>query len=140
MGKKIGFLIAAAASLIATSTNAQFGALLGMPSNGEAGGRYQSNNQIRTYIAAQPYDRIDLFAKVIVKAAEMTMDKGFPVFGVTKHKCSTVLVNRSPIMSTCYVIAIMLADGELAQARGKEKVQYYKVADVMAGIIERPSQ
>lgn len=70
----------------------------------------------------------------------MTRDRGYPTFGVTKYNCSTMLINGMPAAKSCYVIAIMLGDGEEAKPRGKRKVQYYKVSDVLAGAIARPEE
>ena len=123
----------------ATEANAQFGALLGkslgMPKEGEAGGSYQANNQIRTYISSRPYAQIDLYAKVIAKASEMTAAKGFPRFGVTKVNCSTMLMNGSPVADSCYVIAVMAMPDDVVEPRGKRPVQYYEVSEVRSGRI-----
>jgi hypothetical protein len=144
MKNKAVIALAALASILSTSANAQLASLLpgplGLPKSGEAGGVYQSNNQIRTYVTSGPHDGIDLYGKAILKAAEMTGAKGYPTFAVTKHNCSTLLVNNTPSASTCYVIAIMLNDGEKAEPRGKLPVQYYSVGDVMAGTIARPGE
>jgi hypothetical protein len=77
---------------------------------------------------------------VIIKAAEMTNAKAFPQFGVTKVNCSTMLMNGSPVAKSCYVIAVMLKEGEQAKPRGKRQVQYYNVSDVQAGRITLPSE
>jgi hypothetical protein len=143
MQKRIFAAIAVAACLVSTNANAQLlgglvGKALGMPALGEAAGAYQSNNQIRTYITTRPYSGIDLYAAVIVKAAELTKAKGFPIFGVTKSSCTTLLVNGARSADSCYVIAIMLNEGEKAKPRGKRTVRYYRVEDVQAGRIERP--
>jgi hypothetical protein len=67
----LGFCIVAL--LVSTSANAQFAGLLGkrfgLPPEGEVGGSYQSNNQIRTYITSEPYDNSLLYEKLITKAS-----------------------------------------------------------------------
>jgi hypothetical protein len=143
MRKQIAAAIVAAACTISADAHAQLlgsvvGKAMGMPEMGEAGGAYQKNNQIRTFITARPYSGIDLYAEVVIKAAEMTRAKGFPLFGVTKSKCTTALMGSTQIASSCYLIAIMLNEGEQAKPRGKIKVTYYKVDDVEAGTIARP--
>lgn len=144
MRSVIGIAAAAMLAITATSAHAQFGGLLGkiagLPPEGEAGGAYQPNNQIRTYISTKPFTNIDLYGAVIVKAAEMTGAKSFTRFGVTKINCSTMLMNGSPVSKSCYIIAIMLNDGEQAKPRGKHQVHYYSVSDVQAGRIVRPVQ
>lgn len=135
--------IAALVASTATKANAQFGGLLGKSfgfREGEASGTYQSNNQIRTFISAKPYAPIDLYEKVIIKAAEMTDAKDFPRFGVTKVNCSTMLMNGSPVAKSCYVIAVMVKDGDQVKPRGKRQVQYYDVSEVQAGKIAPPSE
>lgn len=141
MSRRLQLAAAIAVGLVATSADAQLGALvgksLGMPADGEAGGAYQSNNQIRTYITARPYAGIDLFGKAITQAATMTRDKGFSRFGVTKYSCSGYAMGGRPVADSCYVIAIMLNDGEQAKPRGDREVHYYAVAEVLAGNIAR---
>jgi hypothetical protein len=51
-----------------------------------------------------------------------------------------MLQGGTPMAKGCYVIAIMLKDGEEATQRGKRKVQYYKVDDVLAGRIARAEE
>lgn len=142
MHKNIVVTAALLASLATARADAQFAGLLrkplGMPAIGEAGGAYQSNNQIRTFIFADPYDRINLYKKIIIKAGEMAKDKGYPAFGVTKYNCSTLLVNGMPRSNSCYAIAIMTDNGIEVKQRGQRKVQYYNVSDVLSGIITPP--
>lgn len=142
VGRRVALVLAAVMAVTSAKSSAQFGGLLakslGMPAMGQAGGAYQANNQIRTYITTGPFDDVDVYGKAIVKAAEMTKDKGFATFGVTKYSCTTTLMGGTPRAKGCYVIAIMLSDGQEAKPRGDRKVQYYKVADVLAGVIARP--
>lgn len=136
-------IIAASFAVTATAASAQLGGLLGKSfgfQEGEASGTYQSDNQIRTFISAKPYDPINLYEKVIIKAAEMASEKEFSRFGVTKVNCSTTLMNGSPVAKSCYVIAVMVNDGEQVKPRGKRQVQYYDVSEVQAGRIAPPSQ
>jgi len=134
---------AIAASLVTGRADAQLGLLfgksLGMPAMGEAGGAYRSNNELRTYVTDRPYgDPAELYRKVVLKAAEMTRDKGFPAFGVTKYSCTTSLRNNRPIADSCVVIATMLQEGEQAKPRGKRPVLNYAVGEVLAGTIALP--
>ncbi len=130
-------------SLSATAAEAQLGGLLfgntlDKTPLGVAGGTYEKNNQIRSFIRARPYDTTDLYGKAITKTAEMTRDKGFTTFGVTKYKCTTTLMNNRPIGQDCSITAVMLQDGEETKPRGKQKVHYYIVSEVLAGKIARP--
>ena len=134
-------IIAAFVASTITEARAQFGGLLGKSlgfREGEASGTYQSNNQIRTFISAKPYAPINLYEKVITKAAEMTEAKNFARFGVTKVNCSKMLMNGSPVAESCYVIAVMVNEGEHVKPRGKRQVQYYDVSEVQAGRIAPP--
>jgi hypothetical protein len=125
--------------LVSTSANAQFAGLLGkgfgLPSKGEVGGSYQSNNQIRTYITSEPYDSSFLYEKLITKASEMAADRGFSRIGVTKNSCTTAIIAGTPRSTSCYVIAVMLNEQETAKSRGSREVQYYSVKTVSSGVI-----
>lgn len=82
------FGFAVAISVLGTSANAQLAGLLGkslgLPGSGEVGARYQSKNQIRTYITSTPINEALLFDRLVAKAAEMAKAKGFSKIGVTK--------------------------------------------------------
>jgi hypothetical protein len=145
MKKQIAAMIAAGACVVSANAHAQLlgglvGKAMGMPTLGEAGGACQKNNQIRTFITTRPYSGIDLYAKAVTKTAEMTRDKGLPMFGVTKVNCTTTYMRNTPLASNCYVIAIMLKEGEQAKPRGKREVRYHRVEDVLAGVIARPGE
>lgn len=142
MRKSIAAIVAGLIAITPTQAHAQLGGLfgkaLGLPREGEAGGSYQSNNQIRTFITAKPYDDINLYEKIIVKAAEMARAKNFARFGVTKVKCTMLSMYGSPRAKSCYVIAVMLNEGGEAKARGKRRVQYYDESEVEAGRVSPP--
>lgn len=116
-------MLAALLSMWALSSPAaaQFGmgTLLGLQTDGQAGGVYQSKNQIRTYAVADAYDSVDLFGSILEKAARMTLDRNLPRFGVTKSKCVTMLVNGSPRTKSCYLIAQMVGDNQQVPPKGK---------------------
>ena len=124
---------------VSTSANAQFAGLLtkrlGLPSKGEIGGSYQSNNQIRTYIMSDPHDNSSLYDKLITKASEMAADRGFSRIGVTKNSCTTAVIAGTPRSTSCYVIAVMLNEHETTKSRGDREVQYYSVKTVNSGMI-----
>jgi len=122
-----------------TSANAQLAGLLakrfGLPSKGEVGGSYQSNNRIRTYIMSDPHDNSSLYDKLITKASEMADDRGFSRIGVTKNSCTTAVIAGTPRSTSCYVIAVMLNEQETTKSRGDREVQYYSVKTVNSGMI-----
>ncbi len=124
---------------VSTSANAQFAGLLakrfGLPSKGEVGGSYQSNNQIRAYIMSDPHDNSSLYDKLITKASEMAADRGFSRIGVTKNSCTTAVIVGTPRSTSCYVIAVMLNEHETTKSRGDREVQYYSVKTVNSGMI-----
>ena len=126
-------------SLIATTADAQFAGLLakrfGLPSKGEVGGSYQSNNQIRTYITTDPFDDAQPYEKLISKASDMASERGFTRIGVTKNSCTTAVIGGSPRSTSCYIIAVMLNGQETAKSRGSREVRYYDVKDVDNGVI-----
>lgn len=74
MRKGISMVVAAPAH---AQLRALAGKWLGLPENGVPGGAYRGKNEVRTFIAADPYDPIDLYGEAIAKAAEMTLAKGF---------------------------------------------------------------
>lgn len=120
-------------STLACSAQAQVGSLLGLQFNGEAYGKYRSKNVIRATALARPDLHVDLLGNALRKLAEMSKDKGFPRFGVTKSQCSTTLVNHSPTLSQCRIVAQMVAADEEARPNRKEPVTYYLVDQVLAG-------
>ncbi|MET4596215.1 hypothetical protein ACVKSY_003080 [Sphingomonas sp. PvP107] len=124
---------------VSTCANAQFSGLLskrfGLPSRGEVGGSYQSNNQIRTYIMSDPHDNLSLYDKLIIKASKMAADRGFSRIGVTKESCTTAVIAGTPRSTSCYVIAVMLNEQETTKSRGDREVQYYSVKTVNSGMI-----
>ena len=142
MHRNIAMAVAIIAIITSSESNAQLGSLLGkslnLPANGQAGGTYQSNSQVRTFVTSGPYEQTNLYAQAITKAGEMTNSKGYSFFAVRKYQCSTVLMDGVPRAKSCYVIAVMLAEAEGAKARGSHKVQYYRVEDVLAGRIAAP--
>jgi hypothetical protein len=128
------FLGFAVASIIfGTSAHAQLGGVLGkafgLPTDGEAGGTYQSKNQLRAYLSSNPGNAAALYKKLVVKASDMAKAKGFSRIGVTKTNCSTVFISGSPRSTSCYIIAVMLNDLETTEPRGNRDVQYYNVDD-----------
>lgn len=133
----LGFCIVAL--LVSTSANAQFAGLLGkrfgLPPEGEVGGSYESNNQIRTYITSEPYDNSLLYEQLITKASEMAADRGFSHIGVTKNSCTTAIIGGTPRSTSCYLIAVMLNEQETAKSRGGREVRYYSVKTVSSGVI-----
>lgn len=114
-----------------------FGGLFKMPPNGQADGRYLSNNQIRTYAVSGPHEGYGLLAAVREKAALMAQAKQFPVFAVIKKRCSTTLFNGTPMANSCYLIAQMLKEGEAAKPKNGEPVEYVTVADIISARVKR---
>lgn len=108
-----------------------------MPPNGQADGRYLSNNQIRTNAVSGPNDGYDLLAAVREKAALMAQAKQFPVFAVIKKRCGTMLFNGTSMANSCYLIAQMLKEGEVAKPKKGEPVEYVMVADVISARVKR---
>ncbi|WP_375197077.1 hypothetical protein [Sphingobium sp.] len=122
--------------LLALSTPAVsqggFGALFKMPPPGQADGRYLSGNQIRTYVAANMHESFDMPSAVLEKAALMAQAKQFPIFAVIKSRCSTLLFNGTPMAKSCYLIAQMLNEHEVAKSKKGEPVKYVTVSEVIA--------
>jgi hypothetical protein len=114
-----------------------FGRLLNLPVDGQADGRYLSNNRIRTYAVSDPSKKSDLFSAVREKAALMAQAKQFPVIAITKKNCSTTLFNGVPKASSCYLIGQMLQKDESTTQKGKEPVEYVIVAEVIAARLKR---
>lgn len=137
----LGFAVASI--IVGTSAHAQLGGLLGkafgLPNEGEAGGAYQSKNQIRAYITSNPHEAGSLYQKLVVKASEMAKAKGFPRIGVTKSNCTAVAASGSPRSTSCYIIAVMLNELETTEPRGSRDVQYYNVDDVRRQMMTPPS-
>lgn len=117
-----------------------FGALFKMPADGVAEGRYLSNDQIRTYATADPHTPFDLPTAIREKAALMARAKGFPNLAVIKTRCFTTLYLGIPQANSCYLIAIMLKEGEKAQPKKGEPVEHITVADVISARARRYEQ
>lgn len=114
-----------------------FGSLFKMPPDGQADGRYLSNNQIRTYAVSNPHGKFDLSAAVLEKAALMAQAKQFPMFAVIKKRCSTTLFQAAPMANSCYLIAQMLKEGETVKPKRGEPVEYVMVADIISARVKR---
>lgn len=139
---RFSIICAVALTTIAAPAVAQggFGALFKMPADGEAEGRYLSNNRIRTYAIADPEDMFDLTAAIREKAALMAQAKQFSNLAIIKQRCATTLFMGIPKATSCYMIANMLRDGETIASKNGDTVEYISVSDVISARAKRYEQ
>lgn len=136
MRKLVVAICLASALALPSAAPAQIGKLLGgslgMPPSGEATGKYRgSHNEIRAWATESASDHYDLYGNVIKKLAELTRDKGFPRFAITKVDCETMLMNNSPVAHSCNIIATMVQMDEVVKPKKGREVKYMLVADVL---------
>lgn len=134
------FVVALSAISLPAVAQGGFGALFKMPADGQAEGRYLSNNRIRTYVIAGPHHTFDLPAAVREKAALMAQAKQFSTLAIVKQRCATTLFSGTPKATSCYLIADMLHDAETAVGKNSDSAEYISVADVISVRVKRYEQ
>ena len=129
----------AAAILLATPAAADMQRLR-LP-NGEKitlDGVYRKNNQVRVAgFSSSITSPAEVMQRALVRMAELTQAKGLPRFAVVKvSDCGQMTMYGSAVNSQCRLLRQMLSEGETARPEGKREISYFRVTDVLGGLIQ----
>jgi hypothetical protein len=105
---------------------------------GPVQGKYRKGNVIRVSASfKRDHTPEEAYRAAMAKVAEMASAKGYARVGVTKvSDCGTLMMNGTiPVAVSCRILAQMVGPDEVAKPEGKAKVVYFRVADLLAGII-----
>jgi hypothetical protein len=101
-------------------------------------GQYRKGNVIRASAVFQrDHSPEDAYRAAMMKIGEMANAKGYARVGVTKvADCGRVMRNRSPTsVVACRILAQMVGPDEVAKPEGDAKIVYFRVADLVAGLV-----
>ena len=100
-------------------------------------GKYTEENIIRVVSRVKmPGPPATAYKVAMLKVATMAGQRGFSRFAVVKvDDCVTLGINNSlPIVRTCKIFAKMVADGEIAEPKGKDPFKYSAIQKVKDGL------
>jgi hypothetical protein len=101
-------------------------------------GAYRKNNQVRVAgFSSSITSPAQVMQRALVRMAELTQARGLPRFAVVKvSDCGQMTMYGSAVNSQCRLLGQMLAEGENARPEGKREISYFRVTDVLGGLIQ----